>query len=164
MNRFHSTVGALLAGAGLAAAGLPHAFGPTHHRFDLVANAPTNSLLARPCDDCIEYSQPQGAHLGGTEYDSGSLTQAGHVVGHFALVGIGVTPFNGEDAPGELELTATLVLPGGQLIAQGVEEPPLKGGVVAITGGTGRYANARGTVRYTDNDDGSTVLHVDVIG
>lgn len=164
MNRFHSTLGALLAGAGLAAAGMPHGTGPAHHRFDLVAATPTNSLLARPCDDCIEYSQPEGAHLGGTEYDSGALTQAGRVVGHFALVAIGVTPFNGEDAPGELQLTATLALPGGQIVGQGLEEPPLSGGVIAITGGTGRYANARGTVRYTDNGDGSTVLHVDVIG
>jgi hypothetical protein len=164
MNRIHLAIGAVLAGAGLATAGMPNAPGPAHHRFVLVAKPPTTSLLARPCDDCIVYSQPDGAHIGGTEYDAGDISRAGKVVGHFALVGIGVTPFNGEDSPGELQLTATVVLPEGQLIAQGLEEPPLNGGVVAITGGTGRYANARGTVRYTDNDDGSTVLHVDLIG
>lgn len=164
MNRITMALGTLLAGAGLTAAGMPGAHSHAHHRFTLVANPPTYSLLAHPCSSCVDYSQPDGIHVGGTEYDSGSVSRNGAVVGHFALVSVGVTPFNGEDSPGELELNATLVLADGQLVGQAIEEPPLNGGVLAITGGTGRYANARGTVRYTDNDDGSTVLHVDVIG
>jgi len=164
MNRTSIALGAVLAGAGFVAAGTSSGQAAPPDRFTLVASAPTTSLLARPCDDCIEYSQPEGAHIGGTEYDSGAVTEQGKVVGHFALVGIGATPFNGEDAPGELQLTATLSLPDGQLICQGLEEPPLDGGVVAVTGGTGRFANARGTVRYTDNPDGSTTLHVNLIG
>jgi hypothetical protein len=164
MNRTSIALGAVLAGAGFIAAGTSSGQAAAHHQFTLIANAPTTSLLARPCDDCIEFSQPAGAHIGGSEYDSGAITRQGKVVGHFALVGIGVTPFNGEDAPGELQITATIALPGGQLICQGLEEPPLDGGVVAVTGGTGRYANSRGTVRYTDNPDGSTTLHVTLIG
>lgn len=163
MNKFPLAIGGMLAGAGLVAPATAFGHSPSHHRFDLVANAATNSLFAIPCDDCVQFSQPDGAHLGGTEYDSGSISRAGTVIGHFALVSVGVTPFNGENAPGELQLNATMALPGGQIVGQGLEEPPLDGGVLAITGGTGRYANARGTVRYTDNDDGSTVLHVDLI-
>ncbi|MFL6062100.1 MAG: hypothetical protein ACJ72E_12775 [Marmoricola sp.] len=164
MNKIQIAIGTVLGGAGLATAGVAHAARPAHHRFVLVAAAPTTSLLARPCDDCIVFSQPDGAHIGGTEYDAGAVSRAGKVVGHFALVSVGVTPFGGEGSPGELQLNASLSLPGGQLVGQGIEEPPLNGGTLAITGGTGRYANARGTVRYTDNDDGSTVLHVDLIG
>jgi hypothetical protein len=163
MNKTSIALGALLGSAGLVVAGTSSGQAEAHHRFTLVANAPTTSLLAHPCGACVDFSQPDGAHIGGTEYDAGTVSTHGNVVGHFAFVGTGVTPFNGEDHPGELQLTATVVLPDGQLIVQGLE-PPLNGGVAAITGGTGRYANARGTVRYTDNDDGSTVLHVDLIG
>ena len=165
MNKATIALGAVLAGTGFVAAGTSAGQADAHrNRFTLVAEAPTTSLLARPCDDCVVYSQPDGAHIGGTEYDAGVVSRAGKVVGHFGLVGIGVSPFGGDDHPGELQLTATIVLPGGQLVAQGLEEPPLEGGVVAITGGTGRYANSRGTIRYTDNADGSTTLRVDLIG
>ncbi len=163
MNRTMIGLGVTLAGAALATAGIGAGHAAVHRHFDLIANAPTNSLLAHPCSTCIDISQPEGAHLGGTEYDSGTLSKHGLDVGHFALVSVGVTPFNGENQPGELQLTATLVLPGGQLVGQGIEEPPLERGVLAITGGTGRYANARGTVRYTDNPDGSTSLQVNLI-
>lgn len=165
MNKTIIGLGALLAGASFATTrpGVVHAATASDH-FTLVANRSTNSLLARPCDSCIVFSQPAGAHIGGTEFDSGTLSRHGEVVGHFALVSIGVSPFNGQDDPGELQLTATLALPGGQVVGQGLEEPPLDGGTLAVTGGTGRYATSRGTVRYTDNADGSTTLHVDLIG
>jgi hypothetical protein len=165
VNKIIIGLGALLAGASFATTGTGTGHAATApDRFTLVADPSTNSLLARPCDACIVFSQPDGAHIGGTEYDSGSLRRHGELVGHFALVSIGVSPFNGQDDPGELQLTATLALPDGQIVGQSLEEPPLDGGVLAVTGGTGRYANARGTVRYTDNADGSTTLHVDLIG
>jgi hypothetical protein len=165
MNKITLGLGALLAGTGFVAGGTHAGQADTHHhQFTLVAEAATNSLLARPCHNCIEFSQPEGAHIGGTEYDSGTLSRHGEVVGHFALVSIGVSPFDGQDNPGELQLTATLALPHGQVVGQSLEEPPLDGGVLAVTGGTGHYANSRGTVRYTDNPDGSTTLHVDLIG
>lgn len=163
MNRTSIVLGAVLAGGGFIVAGTSSGQADAHDRFTLVAKAPTNSLLARPCDACIEFSQPTGAHIGGTEYDSGAIARHGKVVGHFALVSIGVSPFNGDGHPGELELNATVKLAGGQIVGQGLEEPPLNGGVLAVTGGTGRYAHARGTVRYTDNANGSTTLHFDLV-
>lgn len=165
MNKTIIGLSALLAGVSFAATGTSagHA-APAPDRFTLVANPPTNSLLARPCDACVVFSQPQGAHIGGTQYDSGTLSRNGKHFGHFALVSIGVSPFNGQDDPGEVQLTATLALPDGQVVGQSLEEPPLDGGVLAVTGGTGRYAHSRGTVRYTDNPDGSTTLHVYLIG
>ena len=160
-----TAVGLTLAGmtaAAIALDPLGMASAGNRHVIDVVASAPTTSLLAIPCADCIQFSQPKGAHIGGTEYDAGTLTAHGHVVGHFALVSVGVTPFAGDDKPGELQLTATAVINGDQLVATGLEEPPLNGGEVAVTGGSGRFAGARGTLRYTDNADGSTVLHFEL--
>lgn len=165
MNRTRTTLGVALAGAGLIALGQPATSSAANSAarrdtFDLVANASRTSLLAIPCADCIEFSQPQGAHIGGTQYDAGTISRHGMKVGHYALVSIGVTPFHGPSQVGELELNVTLVVKGSQLVGQGLEEPPLDGGVLAITGGTGKYAGARGTIRYTDRPDGSTALHV----
>jgi hypothetical protein len=167
MNRtWTAVIGIGLAGVAtgtLVAAGMPAgAASDNHHTLDLVASAPTSSLLAIPCQDCVQFSQPDGAHIGGTEYDAGLLTDHGHNVGHFSLVSIGVTPFAGEDKPGELQLTAMAVINGDQLIGQGLEEPPLNGGTLAVTGGTGRFLGAQGILRYTDNQDGSTTLHIEL--
>lgn len=162
MNKTSIAVGALVAGTGLLVAGTASGQASAHERFTVVARAPIHSLLAHPCAECIDYSQPAGAHIGGTEYDSGLVFRHGKIVGHFALVAIGVSPFT-QTQPGELELNATLKLPGGQLVGQGLEEPPLNGGVLAITGGTGRYAHARGTVRYVDHANGATTLHIDLV-
>ncbi|MCW2856736.1 MAG: hypothetical protein JWR52_2351 [Marmoricola sp.] len=162
MNKTSIALGAVLAGAGFVVASTASGQADAHQRFTVVAKAPRNSLLAHPCAQCIDFSQPDGAHIGGTEYDSGAITSHGKVVGHFALVSIGVSPFT-QARPGELQLTASMKLPGGQLVGQGLEEPPLDGGVLAITGGTGRYAHARGTVRYTDHANGDTTLHIDLV-
>lgn len=128
----------------------------------LLASSPLTSALVIPCADCFVQRRPDGAHIGGTEYDAGSLSDAsGKAVGHFALESVAMTPF-GSAAPGELQLTAMLVINGDQLVAQGLEEPPLGGGAMAITGGTGRFRGARGEIRYADNADNSTNLTVDL--
>ena len=169
MNTKKLAIGLALAGAGAFAIGQPASGTPATpttgpsaitRSFNLVAKAPTTSLMAIPCADCIEFSQPQGAHIGGTEYDAGVLSRHGKRIGHFAITSIGMAPFNGPSHLGELQLTVTMVIGGSQLVGQGLEEPPLNGGVLAVTGGTGRFAGARGTVRYTDRNDGSTALHV----
>jgi hypothetical protein len=122
----------------------------------------TTSTLFMPCRTCVLRSVPQGAHIGGIQIDAGTLVNhSGHRVGHFALQSVGVTPFTSK-GPGELMLTATLVINGSQITAQGLEEPPDNGGVAAITGGTGTFFGARGTVHYTDNPDGSTTLRIDL--
>jgi hypothetical protein len=101
----------------------------THHSLDLQAGKPRSTALAIPCPTCFAFDQPKEAHIGGTEYDAGELTdQHGSPVGHFSLVSIGVTPFAGEESPGELQLSATMVIGDDQLVAQGLEEPPVKGG------------------------------------
>jgi hypothetical protein len=129
----------------------------------LTAKSPTTSALTIPCPTCFQFSTPKGAHVGGVEYDAGTLTSSdGKDAGHFTLMSVGMTPFGGQSSPGELSLTANLVLGTDQLVGQGLEEPPLNGGVLAITGGTGKYANARGQITYKDNSDGSTSLTVHV--
>lgn len=162
MNKTSIALGSLIAGAGLVVAATSSGQADAHETFTVVAKAPTHSLLAHPCSECIDFAQPAGAHIGGTEYDSGLISRHGKIIGHFALVSIGVSPFT-QTKPGELQLNATMKLPGGQLVGQGLEEPPLNGGVLAITGGTGRYAHARGTVRYTDHANGDTTLHIDLV-
>lgn len=117
-----------------------------------------------PCSTCVLDSQPQGAHIGGTQIDAGDLYDpAGHKVGPFALQSVGVTPFS-SDGPGELSLNALLVIGADQIAATGLEEPPLNAGTAAITGGTGRYRSARGEIHYTDNPDSSTTLNITLNG
>jgi len=126
----------------------------------LTASAPTTSSFFIPCQDCVLQSNPDGAHIGGTEIDAGTLADShGTVVGHYALNSVGATPFT-QDGPGEVMQNAYLVIGSDQLVVAGVEEPPLDGGVGAITGGTGRFRNARGELRYTDNDNGTTTLTI----
>lgn len=126
----------------------------------LIASNPKTSALFIPCAECLLQQTPAGAHIGGTEIDTGTLADpSGKAVGSFALQSVGVTPF-GPDGPGELQLTATMVINGDQLVSQGLELPPLKAGVSAITGGTGRFRGARGELRYTDNPDNSTTLSI----
>lgn len=152
-----------MAGATIAGvAGYEAAFAstPDSSSFSVVASAPQSSILFRPCDGCVIQSNPEGAHIGGTEIDAGSLTdQMGRTVGHYAFQAVGVTPFSAS-ARGELSLQATMVISGDQLVVQGLEEPPDNGGVGAIVGGTGRFDSARGEVRYTDRSDGSTLIQI----
>lgn len=156
-----AAAGAIIAGGILAAQ--PGAANPVGTaRMTLVASSPDTSALVIPCAECFVQRRPDGAHIGGTEYDSGTLSDTtGQSVGHFALESVGMTPF-GAAGPGELQLTAALVINGDQLLAQGLEEPPLGGGAMAIIGGTGRFRGARGEIRYTDNADNSTNLIIDL--
>lgn len=119
----------------------------------------TTSTFAIPCSTCVLHSTPEDAHTGGTGYDAGSIKDvAGHVTGHFVIEETGMTPFN--DGLGEVQLVGTIVLGHSQLTFQGIEEPPLDGGVVAITGGTGRFAGARGEITYADLSDTITRLTI----
>jgi hypothetical protein len=129
----------------------------------LTARSTTSSLFI-PCPTCVLASQPDGAHIGGTQIDAGDLLDmTGHKVGHYALQSVGVTPFTA-DGPGELTLNAILVIGTDQITATGIEEPPLNQGSAAITGGTGRYRSARGEIHYTDNPDDSTTLDIALNG
>lgn len=163
MRKTHAAAAVAVLGAG-AVLGVP-ALASAHGArvIELVARAPQTSALTVPCPDCFVQRTPDGAHIGGVQYDTGSLVdRTGHDAGHFALVSSGVSPFGGENAPGELALSATMALADGQIVAQGLEEPPLDGGTLAVVGGTGRYRDAHGVVRYGDSADGSTNLHVEL--
>jgi len=151
-----TVVGAGLCAATVAAA-LPSSAAP---QFTVDATT-TKSLFAIPCPSCILHSAPAGAHTGGTEYDAGTITNLrGKRIGNFVIEETGMTPFN--DGPGRVQLVGTIVIGSSQLTFQGVEEPPLDGGVAAVTGGTGRYAGARGQITYRDRSDTVTrlVIHL----
>jgi hypothetical protein len=137
------------AGAVLCAATALHAL-PSEAATDITVNATTGTAaFAIPCPTCFLHAKPRGAHTGGTEYDGGTLTDlSGNHVGHYVAEETGMTPFNA--GPGRVQLVGTIALQGGQLTFQGLEEPPLQGGVVAITGGTGRFVGATGEITYTD--------------
>lgn len=124
----------------------------------------TTSVLFIPCPACVKQSTPPGAHIGGTQIDAGDLFDAhGHKVGHYGLDSVAITPFT-RQSEGELMLTATLVIGNDQIVAQGIEEPPLVHGTIAVTGGTGHFRSAHGQVTFTDQPDGSTSLRVSVNG
>lgn len=148
------TAAAVTLGTGRAAA--------TRAQTLVLTSRSTTSTLFIPCHTCILHSVPPGAHIGGIEIDAGRLLDhSGRGVGHFALESTGMTPFTA-NGPGELMLIATLVINGSQLTAQSLEEPPDDHGTAAITGGTGAFLGARGTVQYTDNPDGSTTLRINL--
>jgi hypothetical protein len=163
MLALSAAVAAGVGGVGLA--GYQDAFaGPSESPETLIASSPQTSVLFRPCDNCVISSVPAGAHIGGTEIDTGSLSSnTGAVVGHYSLQSVGVTPFS-SSGPGELSLHALLVIGSDQIVADGIEEPPDNGGTAAIVGGTGRFSGARGTVTYTDQSDGTTRLRISVMG
>jgi hypothetical protein len=84
----------------------------------------------------------RGTHVG---HDEGICT--------FTRINVTSTSFGGS-----AQCAATFFLPGGQIEVQGVlpiVEGPLKF-VVPVIGGTGVYANARGTVHIRDLGNGDT--------
>jgi hypothetical protein len=155
----HTRLATTLATAGMAVIAGSALFAvPSQATADIQVTATQKtSLFAIPCQHCVLDSHPKGAHVGGTEYDAGVLTDAGGAkVGRWVLQATGVTPFvNGR---GHVQLVGTIVLGGGQLTFQGLEDPPLDGGVAAITGGTGTYEGASGEITYTDKSDTVTTL------
>lgn len=62
------------------------------HVLHLTARSASSTLFI-PCPTCVLASQPDGAHIGGTQIDAGDLyDSAGHKIGHYALQSLGVTP------------------------------------------------------------------------
>lgn len=57
------------------------------------------------------------------------------------------------------ECDATVVLPKGEIVTHGLQGPGRRGFDVAVIGGTGAYAGARGTMStHPIKDGGSTIL------
>lgn len=77
-------------------------------------------------------------------------------------------PRTGTPETGAVQCLATLVLPEGQITVQGVrtfaldaQEPP--NFVLAVTGGTGAYKAARGTVHIVDLNETDSRLTLELI-
>ena len=146
----HAGKGIAIVAAGVAAAAVFAASasatssgGATLH---LTAKA-TATVFISPCRTCVK-SVPAGIHAGAVADQYGILVNGrGDRMGHFVNVLTQVTP------KGELLLDLTLVLEQGQIIAQGIEEPPANAGTVAITGGTGIYQAVGGEIRFRDTSN-----------
>jgi hypothetical protein len=70
----------------------------------------------------------------------------------------------GPGAPGFLECSASHFFAGGQLESQGAVNPANSKFTTAITGGTGRFRNARGTVDSTHTNATQNTLVFHIIG
>lgn len=118
-------------------------------------------LTVIPCDQCVisPVGVQPGDHIGEFLVNHGTLTDhTERIVGHYAFHIVGTTIAAG--GPPEVQLSGTLALPGGQLAVQGLEEPPADGGTIAVVGGTGRYAAARGELRFRDVDERTAELTI----
>jgi hypothetical protein len=114
-------------------------------------------LTVIPCAECTlrPMGFTLGDHIGEFLVNQGSLIDdRGRTVGHYAAHILGTTVAT--DVPPQVQLTTTLSLVGGQITAQGLEEPPTDGGTIAITGGTGRYIGAKGEMRFHDTGETTT--------
>ena len=145
-----------LVGAATVAVGIGPAAGAGHGAIHVQAHQDLG-LTVIPCPDCT--LQPMGFdvgdHIGEFLINHGTLIDArGRTVGHYAAHILGTTVAT--DVPPEVQLTVTLSLEGGQITAQGLEEPPSDGGTIAITGGTGRYRAATGEMQFHDTDETTT--------
>lgn len=114
-------------------------------------------LTVIPCPECTlrPMGFSPGDHIGEFLVNQGTLIDdRGRTVGHYAAHILGTTVAT--DVPPQVQLTTTLSLVGGQITAQGLEEPPTDGGTIAITGGTGRYLGAKGEMRFRDTSETTT--------
>jgi hypothetical protein len=114
-------------------------------------------LTVIPCPDCTlrPMGFSVGDHIGEFLVNHGALVDdRGKTVGHYGAHILGTTVAT--ELPPEVQLTITLSLVGGQITAQGLEEPPTDGGTIAITGGTGRYLGAKGEMRFRDISETAT--------
>ena len=114
-------------------------------------------LTVIPCPECTlrPMGFSLGDHIGEFLVQQGTLLDdKGRTVGHWAAHILGTTVAT--DVAPQVQLTTTLSLAGGQITAQGLEEPPTDGGTIAITGGTGRYRSAKGELRFHDSSETST--------
>src|SRR3954447_23569372 len=103
--------------------------------------------------------RPRGLGLGDSFTASEDLFRDGRNAGHddATCTITRLEPKGGDPETGALQCFVTLFLPEGQITAQGVRTARLASRaapkfVLAVTGGTGAYRAARGTVRFVDLD------------
>ena len=115
--------------------------------------------------------RPRGISLGDNFVATENLFRGGKKVGedHGTCEITRLEPKRGKAKTGGLQCLVTLVLPEGQITLQGArtavlasQEPPRF--VLAVTGGTGAFRNARGTVRIVDLNRTDSRLTVRLIG
>jgi hypothetical protein len=107
-----------------------------------------------------------GDHFVATE----DLFRKGHKVGddHATCTVTRIEPRTGAPETATVQCLVTLMLPEGQITAQGTrvadldaQEPPRF--VLAITGGTGAYNAAHGTLRVVDLNETDSLLTLELI-
>ncbi|MFJ3231298.1 hypothetical protein [Streptomyces sp. NPDC086787] len=119
-------------------------------------------LTARPTQSTFIDVPPPGTSQGDELVITGDLLQSGTTVGHFNEVCV-ITRAGDDDS--DLQCQVTLTLPKGQVTVQGVFEITGSGPgdiALAVTGGTGEYETARGSVHAvsTSPDETRLTLHL----
>ncbi|MDQ6777342.1 MAG: hypothetical protein M3071_14245 [Actinomycetota bacterium] len=100
-------------------------------------------LVAQPTGDGQVDNPPSGISVGDEFFEHGVITgRAGRRLGHYALTTQLVA---GNASHGTEQSTVTVFLRGGQLVTAG-GHATVDRFSMAVAGGTGRYAGARGTV------------------
>lgn len=140
--------------------------GKSAHRRD----AQTIQLRAASFADKDIDVEPPDLSLGDHFVITEDLFRNGRKVGHddATCTITRLEPKTGTPQTAAVQCLATLVLPEGQITTQGTriahldaQEPPRF--VLAITGGTGAYKAARGTVRVVDLNETDSRLTVELI-
>lgn len=90
---------------------------------------------------------PTGMSVGDEIFEHGTLNRAGHHYGSYAFTGT-LVRLPGKKTPPRETQHFTLHLPGGAVEASG-EHQAVDSFTLAVLGGTGRWAQARGTLKLT---------------
>jgi hypothetical protein len=117
----------------------------------------TLTLTAKPTGGTPIDLGPKGTSLGDQFLEHGSLRRAsGGRVGDFQLT---AQLASGSPRRGTETTAMTLHLPGGEIVAEG-DHALVERYVVPVTGGSGRYAGAGGTIRTSPAGGESTRLTI----
>lgn len=134
------------------------------------SHSQTIRLMATGFDDKDFDLDPPDLSLGDYFVATENLFRRGEKVGsdHAICTITRLQPPTGTPDTAALQCLATLVLPEGQITLQGVriavldqQEPPRF--VLAVTGGTGAYETAHGSVRVVDINETDSRLTVHLI-
>jgi hypothetical protein len=117
----------------------------------------TEGKLTRPCDTCVLQGN-RTSQVGAEYFAAETLKRNGKTVGHDVLYAPLVS------SAGLGEFFVTLDLGSGQIAGQGIGNINTGKGLLAITGGTGRYRAASGTIAFQSVSDTTTRITVSLDG
>ena len=154
----------------LIASSLALAADGDHHEVGQRRDAQIVQLRASSFADKDVDVDPPDLSLGDHFVVTEDLYRKGHKVGdnHATCTVTRTEPKTGTPHTAAVQCVATLILPEGQVTAQGTriadldaQEPPRF--VLAITGGTGAYNGAHGTIRVVDLNETDSRLTLELI-